>query len=84
LAAPQVSAPLEIALNYPVEVNGVVHDSLVVRNQVRSMRRHRGKGTLIRLAHLFNVSPAVIGELDEADLEHVSNRLEEYASSMEG
>jgi len=30
-----VKAPLEIALNYPVEVGGIVHDKLVAHSKVR-------------------------------------------------
>lgn len=79
-----MTAPLEIALNYPVEVGGVVHDKLVLRRKVAAVRRKRGNGALSKLAHFFNVPPAVIGELDETDLENVNNRLEDYLANLEG
>ncbi len=77
-------ATLEIALTYPVEVNGKVHDKLVLQTKVAAVRRKRGNGSLGGLAALFNVSPNVIAELDESDLQAVTHRLDEYLTNLEG
>jgi len=79
-----MKGPLEIALSYPVEVNGVVHDKLVIRNKVAGLQRRRRDAAVAELAHLFDVSPAVIRELDEIDLQIVSGRLDDYLASLEG
>lgn len=79
-----MTAPREVALNYPVEVGGARYTNLTMRPNVAATRLKRGNGPVGKLAYLFAVPPAVISELDETDMATVSERLAEYLAGLEG
>lgn len=66
-----MSAPVEIALDFPVEIStGLVYDRLVVKPNAQ-----RGPDFRTSAANLFGVVPAVIDEIDESDLRRITATL---------
>jgi len=66
-----MSAPLEIALDFPVEIStGLIYDRLTVQQDAR-----RGSDFRTSAANLFGVPPQVIDAIDERDLPHITSCL---------
>ncbi len=69
-----MSAPLEIALDFPVEIStGVIYHRLTVQQSAR-----RGSDFRTSAANLFGVPPEGIDAIDERDLRRITARLNSH------